>query len=329
MQLWLHTQVITMKAVVCTKYGPPEVLVLQEVEKPIPKEDEVLIQIHATSITASDVLIRAMDQNFFLRCVLQAIFGFGKPRNPILGMTLSGVVQSTGKNVTLFEQGDKVFAYGSMSSATNMRFGSYAEYICLPEHWNLLAKPVNITHKQAAAVPYGGFLAWHVVKKGNIQRGQKVLLYGASGSIGTMAIQLAKDAGANLTAVCSSKNFELVKSLGADHVIDYTSNDAVSQLERYDLVLDTVGNSKTSPLKTASKTALTAGGKYISVDDELPSTMREDFVKLKELVEQGKLVPVIDRCFPLEEMAKAHAYVDQGHKKGNVVISVADDADQL
>lgn len=317
-----------MKAVVCKKYGPPEGLVLTEVEKPTPKDDEVLIKICATSVTTSDALIRAMDQNIFLRCLLQAIFGFGKPRNPILGMTLSGVVESTGRKVTLFKAGDKVFAHCS-TSATNMRFGSYAEYHCLPEMWNLLKKPDNITHKQAAAIPYGGLLAIHCVKKGIIQRGQTVLVYGASGSIGTMVVQLAKDAGAVVTAVCSSKNFELVKSLGADRVIDYTSDDAISQLESYDLVVDAVGNTKVSALKTASKKALTKGGKYISIDDDVPSTDRKDFIRLKEMAEQGKLVPVIDRCFPLEEMAQAHAYVDQGHKKGNVVISVTKEAGKM
>lgn len=317
-----------MKAVVCKKYGPPEGLVLTEVEKPTPKDDEVLIKICATSVTTSDALIRAMDQNIFLRCLLQAIFGFGKPRNPILGMTLSGVVESTGRKVTLFKAGDKVFAHCS-TSATNMRFGSYAEYHCLPEMWNLLKKPDNITHKQAAAIPYGGLLAIHCVKKGIIQRGQTVLVYGASGSIGTMVVQLAKDAGAVVTAVCSSKNFELVKSLGADRVIDYTSDGALSQLESYDLVVDAVGNTKVSALKTASKKALTKGGKYISIDDDVPSTDRKDFIRLKEMAEQGKLVPVIDRCFPLEEMAQAHAYVDQGHKKGNVVISVTKEAGKM
>lgn len=316
-----------MKAVVCTKYGPPEVLVLQDVAKPEPKDDEVLIKICATTVTASDALIRAMDQSFFLRFILQAIFGFGGPRNPILGMALSGVVESTGTKVTSFEKGDKVFAYGS-TSPTSMRFGSYAEYICLPENWNLLPKPVNVTHLQAAAIPYGGFLAWHMFKKGNLQRGQKVLIYGASGSIGTMALQFAKEAGAVITAACSKKNFEMVKSFGAEQVIDYTSDDAVSQLESYDLVLDAVGNTKTSALKTASKTALTPGGKYVSIDDDVPSTDREDFLKLKEMAEQGQLVPVIDQCFPLEAMAEAHAYVDQGHKKGNVVISVTDEADK-
>lgn len=328
-----------MKAVVCTKYGPPEVLVLKtDIEQPVPTEDEVLIKVCATSVTASDALIRAMDENIFLRCLLQAIFGFGRPRNPILGMTLSGIVERTGKKVTTFQRGDKVFAYGS-KSPTDTRFGSYAEYICLPsEDWNLLPKPANLTHLQAAAIPYGGFLAWHVIKKqGKLEPGQNVLIYGASGSIGTMAIQLSKISGAaKVTAVCSSKNFELVQSLGADDVIDYTCKHAVSKLEEggswyYNLVVDAVGNSKTSALKKAAKSKARAnrGCRYVSIDDEVPSTERNDFIKLKELAEQGKLVPIIDRCFPLEEMAQAHAYVDEGHKKGNVVISVTDEADKM
>lgn len=316
-----------MKAVICTKYGSPEGLVLKEVEKPTPKDDEVLIKIVATSVTASDALIRAMNENFFVRFILQIIFGFGKPRNPILGMTLSGVVDATGKNIVSFKNGDSVFAYGS--TGTKMRFGSYAEYLCLPEDWNLRLKPTNLTHKQAAAIPYGGLLAWHCIKKANIQRGQRVLVYGASGSIGTMTVQLAKYAGATVTAVCSSQNFDLVKSLGADHTIDYTKDDAVLQLEEYDVVFDAVGTSKTSELKTASKKRLVPSGKYISIDDDMPSTKQEDFTKVKEMAEQGKLLPVIDRCFCLEEMVEAHAYVDEGHKKGNVVITITEEADQF
>lgn len=311
-----------MKAIVCTQYGPPEVLVLKDVPKPVPKDDEVLIRIHATSVTASDCLIRAMDAPFIYRVLIQLMIGFGKPRNPILGMVLSGVVERAGKSVTSFKQGDAVFAYGAMSPV-KLRFGSYAEYICLPEDWNLAPKPANTTFEEAAAIPYGGLLAWHFVKKGNIQRGEQVLIYGASGSIGTMAIQFVKHAGANVTAVCSSRNFEMVQSLGADRVIDYTRDDAVAQLEEYDLVLDAVGKRKTSALKTESKNALTSQGRYISVDDGTPSTKKKDFLMLKEMVEQGKLKPIIDRCYPLEEMIEAHRYVERGHKRGNVVISVA------
>jgi len=206
----------------------------------------------------------------------------------------------------------------------------------------LLPKPTNLTHLQAAAIPYGGFLAWHVItKQGNLQPGQNVLIYGASGSIGTMAIQLSKIIGAaKVTAACSSKNFDLVQSLGADDVIDYTSGNAIKKLFSeeeggsswsFHLVVDAVGNSKTSALKNAakSKARATPGCRYVSIDDDIPSTKPNDFIKLKELAEQGKLVPIIDRCFPLEEMAQAHAYVDKGHKKGNVVISVTDEANEM
>jgi alcohol dehydrogenase len=230
-------------------------------------------------------------------------------------------VESTGKRVTSFKPGDAVFAYGAMSP-TKLRFGAYAEYMCLPEDWNLALKPANVTFEEAAAIPYGASLAWYFVKEADMQPQQKVLIYGASGSNGTMAIQFAKNAGAVVTVVCSGKNHEMVQSLGADKVIDYTCDDAVSQLEEYDLAFDAVGESKTSALKTASKSALTPQGKYISVDNGTPSTGREDFLILAELVEQGKLKPVIDRYFPLEEMIQAHKYVEQGHRVGNVVITV-------
>jgi len=312
-----------MQAVVCTSYGPPEVLVVQQVPKPSPAPNEVLIRIYATTVTASDVLIRRMGGNIFMRLLLQAVFGFGRPRNPVLGMACSGVVQAIGEKVTKFRPGDSVFAYGAMS-ATVRRFGSYAEFLCLPEEWNLLGKPDNLSHKQAAALPYGGFLAWHCVH-GRIQPGQRVLIYGASGSIGTMAVQLAKQAGATVTGVCSRGNFDLVTGLGCDKAIDYTSSGAVGELELYDLVVDAVGSSKTSALKKASKRALAAGGKYVSIDDDVPATRKEEFVQLREMAAAGKLKPVIDRCFRLEDMVEAHRYVDAGHKKGNVVVSVVEE----
>lgn len=313
-----------MKAIVCTKYGPPEVLKLEDVPKPVPKDNEVLIKIHATSVTASDTLMRGLKANFIYKIIIQAMMGFGKPRNPILGMVMSGVVEDTGKNVTLFRPGDEVMGYGARSM-TSIKWGFYAEYMCLPEEWNLTHKPANMSFLEAAALPYGGYLAQHVIRKADLKANQRVLIYGASGSIGTMAIQFAKQAGAEVTAVCSSKNFELVQSLGADKMIDYTLDDAVSQLETYDWVFDTVGNMKTSALKTASKTALTPAGEYFSVDDGTPKTTRKDLVMFQELAEQGKLKPVIDRCYPLAEMVQAHMYVEKGHKKGNVVISVVGD----
>lgn len=310
-----------MKAINCLKYGSSENLVLVEVEKPTPKVNEVLIKIKATSVTTSDVLIRRLNEPFIPRFILQLIFGFGRPRNPILGMVTSGVIESKGKDVTLFNVGDEVFAYGSVSP-TKRRFGSYAEYICLPEDWNIALKPSNKSFEEAAAIPYGGLLASHLLNKTNIKNGDKVLIYGASGSIGTMAIQLAKLAGAHVTGVCSNKNFQLVKSLGSYEMIDYTAANAESQLGTYKYVIDAVGNSKSSVLKEKSKKALTPDGKYISIDQGTPLTPKGVFLKLKTLAEQDSIKPVIDKVYPLEEIAEAHKYVEMGHKRGNVVITV-------
>ncbi|MEM9676369.1 MAG: NAD(P)-dependent alcohol dehydrogenase [Bacteroidota bacterium] len=311
-----------MKAIVATGYGSPEVLQLREVNKPEPKSDEVLIKIHATSVTASDVLIRGLNAPLIYKLIVQLAFGFGKPRNPILGMVVSGTIAGKGKNVTKFNLGDEVFAYCSMSPMKH-RFGSYAEYICLPQDWSIALKPANINFEEAAAIPYGGLLATHLMKKTKIKKGDKVLIYGASGSIGTMALQMAKNSGAIVTSVCSRKNFELVKSLGSDKVIDYTTSHAESQLETYQYVIDAVGNSKSSVLKAKSKQAINKGGKYLSIDQGTPTTPKTAFLMLKKLVEQGKLKPVIDRVYPLEEMVAAHRYVEGGHKRGNVVVLTA------
>ncbi|MCB0685568.1 MAG: NAD(P)-dependent alcohol dehydrogenase [Saprospiraceae bacterium] len=310
-----------MKAIECLKYGDAENLVLSHVEKPTPKDDEVLIKIHATSVTTSDVLLRRMNQPTIPRFILQLIFGFGGPRNPILGMVTSGIVERKGKDVRSFNVGDNVFAFGSVSPV-NRRFGSYSEYICLPEDWNLALKPANLTFEEAAAIPYGGLLATHLLSKMSINRGDKVLIYGASGSIGTMLIQLAKNAGADITGVCSSRNFDLVKSLGCDQVIDYTLTNAESKLETYQYVIDTVGNSKSSLLKERSKKALTSNGKYISIDQGTPSTPRQSFRLLKTLSEQEIIRPIIDRVFPLEKIVDAHKYVEMGHKRGSVIIAI-------
>lgn len=310
-----------MKAIECVRYGSSENLVLTEVEKPTPKENEVRIKMKATSVTTSDVLIRGLKASPLARFLVQIIFGFRKPRNPILGMVTSGVIESKGKDVTSFNIGDEVFAYGSVSPIKR-RFGSYAEYICLPENWNLALKPSNISFQEAAAIPYGGLLASHLLKKTHINIGDKVLIYGASGSIGTMAIQLAKHAGAHVTSVCSRRNFELVKSLGSDEMIDYTAENAESQLGTYKYVIDAVGNAKSSTLKEQSKKARTPDGKYISIDHGTPLTPRDAFLNLKTLAEQEKIKPVIDRIFPLEKMAEAHKYVETGHKRGNVVITI-------
>ena len=305
-----------MKAIVCTTYGPPEVLQLKEVAEPSPKNNEVLIKIFATAVTASDCIVRGVNlpvwhpMGFMMRLVL----GFSKPRNPILGMVSAGEVESAGEEVKRFEKGDRVYTFNIR------RFGTYAEYLCLPENEVIALKPSNLTYEEAAAIPYGGMLALHYLKKGNVKSGQKVLIYGASGAVGTSAVQLARHFGAKVTGICSTTNLELVKSLGADTVIDYTKEEINNIAERYDFIFDAVGRKKSS--KFQGMKALTPNGKYISVDDGSPKLLVQDLIFLTELVEAGKLKPVIDRQYPLEQTAEAHSYVEQGHKKGNVVITV-------
>jgi NADPH:quinone reductase-like Zn-dependent oxidoreductase len=317
-----------MKAIVCTKYGPPEVLQLQEVEKPVPKDNEVRIKIFATAVTASDCIVRGFKLPFWhpLGLMMRLVVGFNKPRNSILGMVLAGEVETAGKDVQRLQVGDQVVAF------TGTRFGAYAQYICLPENGggglpgtipSLIAlKPSNATYEEAASYLYGWGLALHFLRKGDIQSGDKVLIYGASGAIGTTAVQLAKYFGADVTGVCSTRNLEFVKSLGADKVIDYTKENAASTGQVYDFILDAVGAAKSSKFKEQSKKALTPNGRYISVDDGSPKYHIEDFDLLEDLVNTGKLKAVIDRSYALEEMVAAHRYVDMGHKRGNVVITV-------
>ena len=317
-----------MKAIVCEKYGPPEVLQLKEVEKPKPGENEVLIKIHATAVTASDCIIRGFnmpgDHKFPVKQIMELMMrvqvGFTKPKNPILGLVLSGEIESLGKDIKQFKTGDKVYGM------TGYSFGGYAEYKCMTEKASkigcLAIKPNNMSHQEAASVSYGGILAIHFMRKMNIRSGQKVLIYGASGAIGTMAVQIAGSHGAEVTGVCGSSNVELVKSLGASKVIDYTDDGSVNKLEVYDYILDAVGKNKKSNLKTASKKALKENGKYISVDDGLLELRSEYLTKLTALCAAGKIKAVTDRTYPLEQIVEAHRYVDQKHKKGSVVVTI-------
>lgn len=312
-----------MKAVICTKYGEPEVLKLLDIEKPRPKNNELCIKIFATAITASDCIVRGFNLPIWnpMGLMMGLVLGFGKPRNPVLGMVLSGEIESVGKDVKSFQIGNQVFA-STVKSARQVRFGTYAEYMCLPEDWMVTLKPSNLTHEEAAAIPYGGMIALHFLRKANIQKGDKILIYGASGAIGSSAIQLSKYFGADVTAVCSTANLELVKSLGADTVIDYTKENNIESNMRYDIIFDAVGKRKSSKFKLHYKKNLTPNGRYIAVDNGSPIPTLENLILLKNLSETNRIKPVIDRCYSLENMVEAHKYVDKGHKKGNVIITI-------
>jgi NADPH:quinone reductase-like Zn-dependent oxidoreductase len=306
-----------MRAIVCTSYGPPEVLRLQEVEKPTPKRRDVLIKVYATTVTVSDCIIRGGRVRPLLWLPMRLAVGFTKPRHAVLGMVLAGEVEAVGKAVRRFHAGDQVYAMNPF------RFGAYAEYTCLPENSVLAVKPSTATYEEAAALPFGSLLALHFLRKGRVQSGQPVLIYGASGAVGTAAVQLARFFGATVTGVCSAINVPLVRFLGAEQVLDYTTQERLDGGQQYDLVFDAVGKAKTSPLKVQCQTALTPNGTYLSVDDGRPQIQTDGLRFLKDLVEAGKLHAVIDRRYPLEQMADAHRYVETGHKQGNVVITVA------
>ena len=325
-----------MKAVVFKRYGKPEVLQIAETEKPIPKSNEVLVRIHATSVTAEDPKMRGFNHPPLLKLPVGLMFGFKKPNNPVLGIEFSGTIETLGDKVKNYKPGDHVFGY------TGLSFGAYAEYKCMSEHDLMHFKPENLSFEESACMVNGPLSALvYLKKKGKIKKGDNVLIYGASGSVGTAAVQLAKYFEANVTGVCSTKNMKLVKSIGADFVIDYTVQDFTRSDEKYDLIFDTVG--KTSMEKC--KNLLKPKGKYLLTEFGFSHILaaiftslfksrkvivassnfywkKDDLAFLKEIAEKGNFKPVIDMVFPLEKIVDAHKYVELGHKVGNVAISV-------
>ena len=305
-----------MKAVVCTRYGPPEVLRLEELATPVPRQNEVRIRILATAVTSSDCYVRGLDLSPAYRMMARLALGWNAPRQPVLGMVLSGEVDSVGPDAQSFEVGEPVFGFNQR------RFGTYAQYVCWPEDSLLATRPANLTDDEAAAIPYGGLLALHLLRKADVRAGQRVLIYGASGAVGTSAVQLARHLGAQVTGVCSTSNMDLVASLGATTVIDYTREDFTDRAERFDLILDVVGKRKSAAALRRCRQVLAPGGACVSVDDGKPKLRREDLVLLGELAAKVEIRPVIDRTYALDDIVEAHRYVDNGHKRGNVILAV-------
>jgi NADPH:quinone reductase-like Zn-dependent oxidoreductase len=310
----------TMKAIICTKYGSPEVLQIGQCKKPIPKKDEVLIKIYATSVTNSDIFIRGSNIPLLFMIPMRLMIGIKKPRNSIIGEVFSGEIEFAGSEIMRFKKGDQVYGF------TGFSLGAYADYKCMKEidskRGCLAVKPRNISFEEATSAAYGGLLAFQFLEKGNITSNHKVLIYGASGTSGTIAVQYAKHLGAAVTGVCGSSNIDFVKSLGADKVLDYTKMESIKYLEEYDFVLDAVGKNRTSELKKACMSALTKNGRYVSIDDGALLLQSDRLNQITELVESGKIKPVNDRVYPFEQIIEAHQYVEMGHKKGNVAITV-------
>lgn len=311
----------TMRAVVSDRYGPPEVLRLLEVPRPSPGPDEVRVRILASAVTASDIFIRSGHVTPMLQIPFRLMIGLTRPRHPILGFVFSGVIDETGAQTHRFSPGDEVYGM------TGFRLGAYAQYRCMLEtdtrrHGWLARKPANLTHEHATAAIYGGSLALQYVDQAAIHPGDDLLVYGASGTSGTIAVQYAKSLGAHVTGVCSTPNLDLVASLGADDVLDYTRLQEPPPSVHYAVMLDSVGRSKTSTLKTACRQALTPGGRYVSIDDGdlQPSTQRLD--RLTTLIEAGTITPVLGRTYPLSEIVEAHRFVEGGHKRGGVAITI-------
>jgi len=322
-----------MKAIVYKRYGPPDVLQLEEVEKPVPRYNEVLIKTHATTVTSGDWRVRSLNVPVGFGLIMRLVFGVTRPKQPILGSESAGVIESTGKDVSKFKVGDAVFAFSDAA------MGCHAEYKCMAEDGAVVPKPSNLSFEEAAALSFGGTTALDYLRRGKLQSGESVLINGASGAVGTAAVQLAKHFGAIVTGVCSTANLELVRSLGATHVIDYTREDFTQNGKDYDVIVDTVG---TAPF-SRSKASLKEGGRLLMILAGLPDMLKalwvsmtssrqviagpatvrvEDLHFLAGLAEAGKFKPVIDRRYPFEQIAEAHRYVDTGRKKGNVVITL-------
>lgn len=304
-----------MKAVIYEKYGSPKVLQLKDIQKPRPKDDEILVKIHAATVTSGDIRLRSSDFPPLFWLPARLLFGLFKPKKKILGHELAGIVEEIGKNVTKFNVGDSVFG-----TTTLLKTGSYAEYICLPQKWKsgvIGLKPANLNYQEAAAMPVGAMTAIFLLDKANLSKGQNVLIYGASGSVGSYAVQIASQKGSRVTGVCSTSNFEMVKSLGAESLIDYNKEDYAKGKEKFDIIFDAVGKTKKSKAKKVLKT----GGSFVSVN-MLTKEKDENLQLIKEMAENEQLKPFIDRYFKLDEIVKAHEYVDKGRKRGNVVIEI-------